>query len=378
VAASSFPWNATNNDRAYDAGDFQRTFGSIVERGGVVRYGDNYGLVPSASGQMIRIAPGAAWPKTAIRAACLVNDSDLDLQPLPWDPALGLSQRIDAITVRYDADARDINIMIIKGGAAAPAPVRNDTVFDLVIGHAVMTSAGLQSVIDTTADQNICGAAMLLDKSQLPVTVAKGGTGASTAAQARANLGAAAAQHGHDAGQITSGVLPIAHGGLGTGSLPTGLLYSDGTTLHTIAGSGSGLELFTFDGANYSFREPIQSLSSSLDRGSLYGTPGGGCSAADLMTPAKLKALQTGVYWIPDGAGQGLPITSYLVSNTIPPVASINGQDVLNNLYVAASLTIYKNEDVGVAILLCASPTTAYRYMYAVRPGGSILAWLRV
>ena len=45
--------------------------------------------------------------------------------------------------------------------------------------------------------------------------IADGGTGATTAAGARSNLGAAAAEHQHDAGDVTSGILPIERGGTG-------------------------------------------------------------------------------------------------------------------------------------------------------------------
>jgi hypothetical protein len=47
------------------------------------------------------------------------------------------------------------------------------------------------------------------------VPVTKGGTGATTAAGARTNLGAAAASHTHDASAIASGTLPIERGGTG-------------------------------------------------------------------------------------------------------------------------------------------------------------------
>ena len=49
----------------------------------------------------------------------------------------------------------------------------------------------------------------------LVVPVAKGGTGATDAATARANLGAAAAEHDHDASDVTTGTLPVARGGTG-------------------------------------------------------------------------------------------------------------------------------------------------------------------
>lgn len=57
----------------------------------------------------------------------------------------------------------------------------------------------------------------LADKfgSEDVIPVANGGTGATTAAAARTNLGAAAASHNHSASQINSGTLPVTRGGTG-------------------------------------------------------------------------------------------------------------------------------------------------------------------
>lgn len=60
--------------------------------------------------------------------------------------------------------------------------------------------------------------------------VANGGTGGTTASQARtnlgitpANIGASATSHKHDAADITTGALPIAHGGTGAADAKTAL-----------------------------------------------------------------------------------------------------------------------------------------------------------
>lgn len=73
---------------------------------------------------------------------------------------------------------------------------------------------------DVPAGANSDDLATLIANEIVPV--ANGGTGATTAANARtnlgvtpANIGAAAASHNHSAANITSGTLPVARGGTG-------------------------------------------------------------------------------------------------------------------------------------------------------------------
>ena len=73
------------------------------------------------------------------------------------------------------------------------------------------------------------------------------GTGATTAANARSNLGAAAASHNHDAGNITSGALAIARGG--TGATTAANARSNlGITCANLGAVGKPRVLFTHDG----------------------------------------------------------------------------------------------------------------------------------
>lgn len=87
-----------------------------------------------------------------------------------------------------------------------------------VVGQVVCKTATGEGWTDANAHNHDAGDinAGTLDAQRLPVIpVTKGGTGATTAQQARANIGAADAAHTHNAADITGGTLPIAMGGTG-------------------------------------------------------------------------------------------------------------------------------------------------------------------
>ena len=60
--------------------------------------------------------------------------------------------------------------------------------------------------------------------------VAQGGTGATTSAAARTNLGVAASSHNHAAGDINSGTLGVARGGTGTSSFTANQVVISGAS----------------------------------------------------------------------------------------------------------------------------------------------------
>lgn len=96
------------------------------------------------------------------------------------------------------------------------------------------------------------------DISNGQISVGNGGTGATNAADARKNLGAAAATHNHSASEITSGTLPIARGGTGAstalgacsniGAMPTG----GGTFKGTVSFGSTAYYVNTAGVANFS------------------------------------------------------------------------------------------------------------------------------
>lgn len=88
-----------------------------------------------------------------------------------------------------------------------------------VVGQVVCKTATGEGWTDANAHSHDAGDinAGTLDDQRLPVVpVTKGGTGATTAQQARANIGAADASHTHNAADIAGGTLPIVRGGTGS------------------------------------------------------------------------------------------------------------------------------------------------------------------
>lgn len=99
------------------------------------------------------------------------------------------------------------------------------------------------------------------------VAIADGGTGASTAAAARsnlgitpANIGAAAASHSHAAGDINAGTLPIARGGTG-GATAAAARAALGITPANIGAMAAAKVLWTNSNASSAF--PAQTLTIS-------------------------------------------------------------------------------------------------------------------
>ncbi len=81
--------------------------------------------------------------------------------------------------------------------------------------------------------------------SKFPVSIADGGTGATTSAAALSALGAAASGHKHSAADMTSGTLPVARGGTGgtsaaaaRQSLKVPYCVSDGSTYYRLGWPG--------------------------------------------------------------------------------------------------------------------------------------------
>lgn len=123
---------------------------------------------------------------------------------MPYQIRIVISDALSSITQYYDVAGTKYTMYFPSGG-------RN-----VSIGMAGTRTDALEI---NSAWKIYHGSTDLVAKITAIKPISEGGTGATTAAGALANLGAAAASHVHAASAITSGVLPVARGGTGASAL---------------------------------------------------------------------------------------------------------------------------------------------------------------
>lgn len=135
------------------------------------------------------------------------------------------SANVDVTLSNIDPAYIKYAVPITKGGTGCDNAAA--AIYEIIKGLAVTTPAGGDKIPFSSAANETGG---YLTFNQLltalaglgayvsngtDVKIEDGGTGASTAEEARSNLGAAAATHEHSVSDITSGVLPVVNGGTG-------------------------------------------------------------------------------------------------------------------------------------------------------------------
>ena len=271
-------------DRTYSSADVAAYFASFIGNG-VYANPANQQKVSPANGKMaVSVAPGKAWINGYFYE---LSDSAKELAIATGDAN---NPRIDKVVCSLNLSNRLIELKVIQGAASAnpqpPAHSREDEVFDLVLAEVAVAAGAVElsaeDITDKRPDNTVCGFVTgvveqidttglfsqydaefnswfegiqgILDKDtagnlanqitaiqeqmEETVTVAKGGTGATTAAEARRNLGAAPVRHPHTFGEIT-GTLPVSKGGTGA-TTAYEALQALGITLGTSAAPSTG------------------------------------------------------------------------------------------------------------------------------------------
>lgn len=255
-------------DRVYSSADLAAYFSSFIGNGVYANPAKQLKVSPVAGQMAVSVAVGKAW----------INGYFYELSDNPMQLALSVgdsnNSRIDLIVCSLNLSNRLIELKVIQGAAAAnpqePAYSRTEDVYDLVLARINVAAGAIElteeEITDTRPNNQYCGFVTgvveqidttglfsqydaefnnwfeeiqgVLDgdvagnlagqiseiQEQLEETIAigKGGTGATTAAQARTNLGAAAASHTHAVADIT-GTLPVSKGGTGATTAYTAL-----------------------------------------------------------------------------------------------------------------------------------------------------------
>ena len=141
-----------------------------------------------------------------------------DLEPtdeMPYQILVTLYDSITTITQIYDVAGAKYTMHFAAGGRNVSIGMAGNRIDALEVNPAWRIYHG-----NTDITAKLSGV----------TTIASGGTGATTAVGAMANLGAAAAAHNHAAANITSGILPVARGGTGAGALTANrALITDGS-----------------------------------------------------------------------------------------------------------------------------------------------------
>ena len=155
-----------------------------------------------------------------------ITSSNVNISSYPTNTVTGNITNGDSINVALKKLENKIN-NISSGGTEIDLPL------SIANGGTGATSASAARTALGITPANIGAAASSHNHSAANITsgtltIARGGTGATTAADARSNLGAAAAEHNHSAANITSGTLPVSHGGTGATSIGPTLLNNIG------------------------------------------------------------------------------------------------------------------------------------------------------
>ena len=271
-------------DRTYSSADVAAYFASFIGNGVYASPANQLKVSPANGKMAVNVAVGKAWINGYFYE---LSDSAKELVIATGDAN---NPRIDKVVCSLNLSNRLIELKVIQGAASAnpqpPTHSREDEVFDLVLAEVAVAAGAVElseeDITDKRPDNTVCGfvtgvveqidttglfsqydaefntwfegiqgildedtagnlanqITAIQEQMEEILTVDKGGTGATTAEQARTNLGAAAASHTHAISDV-SGTLPVSQGGTGA-TTAYAALQALGITLGTSAAPSTG------------------------------------------------------------------------------------------------------------------------------------------
>lgn len=158
MAVTSGFFNSIDGDRLYNADQMSLYFEGLISNGVYENVGERLQVTaPSTAGMSVDVGTGRA----VVQSHWLKNDSKKNLTITAADVSLN---RLDAIAIRYDVNARTVSIVVKTGTPAAtpyaPTITRNADVYELYIAAvhvAKGTTAITQDMIDDLRPSNRCG-----------------------------------------------------------------------------------------------------------------------------------------------------------------------------------------------------------------------------
>lgn len=139
MAITSGFFDSVSGDRTYDADQMSTYFEGLISDGVYENVGDRFAVTSANSGMNINVGSGRA----IVQSHWVKNDATTVLTLDPSDVQLN---RVDAIVLRLDTNARDISLVVKKGTAVngtptMPAITRTATVYELYLA-AVLVNKG--------------------------------------------------------------------------------------------------------------------------------------------------------------------------------------------------------------------------------------------
>ena len=143
-------FNSVNGDRKYDADQMSEFYNGIVTDG-VFQHVDNGLEVTAGTGMTVNVATGRA----IIQNKWVKNDSALTLDV---GAASDVSERVDAVVIRFNSANRNVSIVVKQGGADAPSMTRSDGIYEMALAY-INIQPGVTSVnvVDKRSDTDVCG-----------------------------------------------------------------------------------------------------------------------------------------------------------------------------------------------------------------------------